>query len=123
MRVLSVLLTFALFAVASTATELKPKAEAAFDRYIHAIETQRENELSQGRFLVIDGFPDSSRQEAYEQLQGGQLYIGQLHAPVSPAGQNQAYLWRLVLEPISRDIHATREPNARAAPCIFQKID
>lgn len=57
------------------ATELKPDTEAAFDRYIRVTETQMDNDTGSGRFLVVDALPDKLRQQAYQELRRGQLYI------------------------------------------------
>ena len=50
-----------------------------FDRYIRATETQRADDLHNGRFLVLDSPPDPARQESYAKLRQGQLSIEQLH--------------------------------------------
>jgi len=59
----------------ANASELRPETVAAFDRYIHATEERMSNDLSHGRFLVIDNLPASSRQQAYSLLKQGQFYI------------------------------------------------
>ena len=71
--VVGVLATFA------QATEVKANTAAAFERYIRATETQRADDLHNGRFLVLDSLPDPARQESYAKLRQGQLYIEQLH--------------------------------------------
>jgi hypothetical protein len=66
-------------ATSAQATEVKANTAAAFDRYIRATETQHADDLHNGRFLVLDGLPDPTRQESYANLRQGQLYIEQLH--------------------------------------------
>jgi len=72
-------LAVGVFATSAQATEVKANTAAAFDRYIRATETQRADDLRNGRFLVLDSLPDPARQESYAKLRQGQLYIEQLH--------------------------------------------
>ena len=68
-----------LLAPAAGAVELKPETAAAFDRYIAATEARMNQDTALGQFLVIDRLPEAQRKEAYDQLQGGQPYIEELH--------------------------------------------
>jgi len=61
------------------ATELKGETAAAFDRYIRATEARMDDDVTEDEFLVVDRLPESRRQEAYAQLQDGQVYIEELH--------------------------------------------
>jgi hypothetical protein len=61
------------------AAELKPATAAAFDRYIRTTEAQHADDLRGNHFLIIDRFPEASRQETYAKLRQGQIYIEQLH--------------------------------------------
>lgn len=61
------------------AVELKPETVAAYDRYIEATEARMDRDLGLNQFLVIDRLPDFQRQEAYDQLKRGQVYIEELH--------------------------------------------
>lgn len=69
----------ALGAMPAGATELKPETSAAFDRYIRATEARMDSDITDDEFLVVDRLPDLRRQEAYAQLQDGQVYIEELH--------------------------------------------
>src|ERR1700730_11454508 len=61
------------------AADLKPETAAAFGRYVAATEAQMENDVGLGQFLIVDRLPDLKRQQAYDQLRGGQVYIEELH--------------------------------------------
>ena len=63
----------------AVAAELKPETAAAFDRYIRATEARVHSNVTDDEFLVVDRLPESRRQEAYAQLQDGQVYIEELH--------------------------------------------
>ena len=76
-----------LFAISTSATELKPETTAAFERYIAATEARMNEEVRLHQFLVMDRLPDVQRKEAYDQLQRGQAYIEELqtqqdHRPI-----------------------------------------
>ena len=57
--------------------ELKPETVAAFNLYIQVFEAQMDADIRAGRFLVVDRLDDTQRQQVYEQLQHGRLYIEQ----------------------------------------------
>jgi hypothetical protein len=61
------------------AAELKPETAASFDRYIRAVEERMDDDVRHNQFLVVDGLPESRRQEAYDELKQGQIYIEELH--------------------------------------------
>lgn len=61
------------------ATELKPETAASFEQYIRAVEARMDDDIGHNQFLVVDRLPESRRQEAYDQLQRGQIYIEELH--------------------------------------------
>jgi hypothetical protein len=66
--------------VAVRGTELKPDTVAAFDHYVHVMETRMEADMGRDQFLVVDRLPDARRTEAYEQLKNGQVYIEAMSA-------------------------------------------
>ena len=68
-----------LFGSTARATDLKPEAVAAFDRYIAATETQMDEAARANRFLIVDRLPDIERQNAYDQLHQGQPFIEEMH--------------------------------------------
>ena len=72
-------LVVGVLATSAQATELKTNTAAAFDRYTRTTETQRADDLHNGRFFVLDSLPEPARRESYAQLRQGQLYIEQLH--------------------------------------------
>lgn len=71
--------TAALCATRAGAAGLKPETSAAFNRYVHATEARMDDDVREDEFLVVDRLPESRRQQAYAQLQDGQVYIGELH--------------------------------------------
>lgn len=66
--------------ICASATELKPETAASFDRYIRAVEARMDEDLRRNQFLIVDRLPDLRRQQAYDQLQQGQIYIEETHA-------------------------------------------
>jgi hypothetical protein len=74
------------------AAELKPETVAAFDRYIRATEARMDEDLREGRFLVVDRLPSEQRKEADASLQQGQVYVQEMdsledgHAIYIPSG-------------------------------------
>ena len=58
----------------TNAVELKSETVAAFDRYINATQQRMASDLRNGRFFLIDDFPEA-RQRAYIRLQQGETYI------------------------------------------------
>lgn len=65
--------------ICARATELKPETAASFDRYLRAVEARMDEDVRRSQFLAVDRLPDSRRQQAYDQLQQGQIYIEELH--------------------------------------------
>jgi hypothetical protein len=61
------------------ASNLKPETAAAFDRYIAATETQMDDDLRAGRFLIVDRLPELERRQAYQQLQRGEPFVEELN--------------------------------------------
>src|SRR3984893_12809520 len=59
--------------------DLKPETAAAFGRYVAATEAQLEHDVVLDQFLIVDRLPDLQRQQAYDHLRGGQVYIEELH--------------------------------------------
>ena len=57
------------------AATLKPETAAAFNQYVAATQTRLDADALAGRFLVVDGLDDVKQQQAYEQLQHGELFI------------------------------------------------
>jgi hypothetical protein len=55
--------------------ELKPETVAAFNLYVQVSEAQMDADIRAGRFLLVDSLPEAQRQQAYAQLQHGDLYI------------------------------------------------
>jgi hypothetical protein len=66
--------------IPARAAEPKPETIAAFDRYIAAIEARMDDDLRTNKFLFVDRLPASERQEAYDQLRDGQVYIQEVRA-------------------------------------------
>jgi hypothetical protein len=66
--------------ISTGAAQLKPETVAAFERYVRVTEARMEQEARDNQFLIVDRLPDSRRQEAYKQLQRGQIYIEELHS-------------------------------------------
>jgi hypothetical protein len=64
----------------SRGTELKQETAASFDRYIRAVEARLDDDINRDQFLAVDRLPDARRQQAYNQLRHGQIYIDELHA-------------------------------------------
>lgn len=61
------------------AAELKPKTEAAFNKYVAATEARINSELRPGGpFLYIDTLPDDARNSAYQQLKNGEILVEKL---------------------------------------------
>jgi hypothetical protein len=58
--------------------DLKLETIAAFDEYARTTEAQRDGEIQDGRFLVIDRLPQARRLRVQEQVHGGALYLEQL---------------------------------------------
>ena len=65
---------------ATLAAQVKPETVAAFDHYAAVTEARMDEDLRLNQFLAIDRLPDSQRNEAYDQLQQGQIYIQELHS-------------------------------------------
>lgn len=61
------------------AREPKPEAIAAFNLYRDKTQARMDADRLAGRFLYIDRFPDSRRQEIDVQLRRGEFYLEQLH--------------------------------------------
>ena len=55
--------TIGLLLPAARAAELKPETVAAFDRYVRATEARMNEDLHDGRFLVVDRLPSEHRRE------------------------------------------------------------
>ncbi len=55
--------------------ELKPETVAVFNLDVQASEAQMDADIRASRFLPVDSLPDAQRQQAYEQLQHGDLCI------------------------------------------------
>jgi len=70
---------FGLRGTSARATEVKPETAAAFDRYTRAAEEQMGDDLRLNHFLIVDRLPDEQRQQAYAQLQRGEIRIEELH--------------------------------------------
>jgi hypothetical protein len=66
-------------AASAYAAELKPETVAAFGRYVAATEAQMGSDPGLDQFLIVDRLADLQRQQAYDQLRGGQVYIEELH--------------------------------------------
>ena len=66
--------------VVTPASDLKPETVASFDRYVRAAEARMDDDVSENEFLIVDRLPDARREQAYSQLQRGQIYVEQLHA-------------------------------------------
>ena len=66
--------------IPARAAELKPETAAFFDRYIRAVEARMDEDIRDNQFLVVDRLPESRREQAYDQLKQGQIYIEELHA-------------------------------------------
>ena len=63
----------------SEATELKPEAVQAFERYVQLTEQHMQTELQPGgAFLWVDGLPEAHRNDAYMRLQRGEVITGRL---------------------------------------------
>jgi hypothetical protein len=69
-----------LFVPPLDSAEPKTETVAAFDRYIRATEERMAEDSCSHRFLVMNRLSDALRQETYNQLRQGQLYVEQLHA-------------------------------------------
>ena len=63
----------------SRAAQVKPETVAAFEHYVVATEARMDDDVRLNQFLTIDRLPDLERQEAYDQLQQGQIHIEELH--------------------------------------------
>jgi hypothetical protein len=70
---------FGLCGTSARATELKPETVAAFERYTRAAEEQMGEDLRLNHFLIVDRLPEEQRQQAYAQLQHGEIRIEELH--------------------------------------------
>jgi hypothetical protein len=58
------------------AAELKPKTEAAFNKYVAATEARINSELRPGGpFLYIDTLPHDARNSVYQQLKNGEILV------------------------------------------------
>lgn len=55
--------------------ELPPETSAAYDRYIAATESRIATEIKDGQFLFVDSWPQSRRNQAYNQLRDGETFI------------------------------------------------
>lgn len=61
------------------AAELKPKTEAAFDKYVSATEARINSELrAGGTFLYVDALPLDAKRSMFEQLKNGEILIEKL---------------------------------------------
>jgi hypothetical protein len=77
-RVLLCCLVAALGELPARAAELKPETVAAFNQYVRVAEAQMEADRENGRFLIVDGLPESLRQQANEHLQQRKIYIAEI---------------------------------------------
>jgi len=59
-------------------SDLQQETVAAFDRYVRATEAQTNQEIQDGRFLVIGRLPDARRLSVQRQVRGGTMYLEQL---------------------------------------------
>lgn len=75
-----ILATLAGMPASATEAQLKPATIASFDRYIRSVEARMDDDIRQNRFLIVDHLSDPRRQQAYEQLQQGHVYIEELRA-------------------------------------------
>lgn len=64
------------------AADLKPETAAAFQRYIRATESRMHDDLRQGQFLAIDRLAIPQREEAYDRLRQGEIYLERLNTLV-----------------------------------------
>jgi hypothetical protein len=71
---------FGLHGTSARATEVKPETVAAFERYTRVAEEQMGDDLRLNHFLIVDRLPEEQRQQAYDQLQRGEIRIEELHA-------------------------------------------
>ena len=60
------------------AADLREETVAAFDRYIQATESQMDEELRNGHFLVMDRWNRQSRDSVSAQLRRGEIYVEHL---------------------------------------------
>jgi hypothetical protein len=68
-------LAASLFGIPTQASDLKPETSAAFDRYVQITESKMGKDLDGNQFLVIDQLPEAKRQQAYQQLRRGEIFI------------------------------------------------
>jgi len=72
--------------VAVGATELRPEAALAFDRYVRSAERRMQGELAPGgMFLWADGLPETERGETYAKLQRGEVISARVET-ADPSG-------------------------------------
>ncbi|HET6143178.1 MAG TPA: hypothetical protein VFE02_06685 [Candidatus Acidoferrales bacterium] len=58
---------------------MKLETSAAFDHYVQITETKMKKDLDSNQFLVVDQLPEPKRNEAYEQLRRGEVFIQETH--------------------------------------------
>jgi hypothetical protein len=75
---LVVIASLIVLAPRAKSADLKSETVAEFDRYIRLTEAHMAESVQAGNFLVVDVLPGDRRQQTYDQLQQGQLYIQQL---------------------------------------------
>lgn len=81
LRLQRVHIAFVVLAVSvfTSAAELKPKTEAAFNQYVSATEARINSELRPGgTFLYVDALSSDARKSALEQLKNGEVLIEKL---------------------------------------------
>ena len=66
-----------LLAPPARAARLAPETADAFDRYIRASEQRMDADLRQGIFFAMDRLPAANREQVYEQLRQGRLYLAE----------------------------------------------
>ena len=88
-KVAAILFMAAFFHIAS-ATDLKPKTNEAFDRYVAATESRFAGELHPGGpFLYIDRLSAEEKRQSYQSLQHGEVWIRNVEsksASIAPGG-------------------------------------
>src|SRR5690242_20844837 len=70
------ILAFCLISAGLSAADLKPKTNAAFDKYVAATEQRFTRELKPGGpFLYIDELSADKKQDSYQRLKDGEILI------------------------------------------------
>ncbi|HWF13503.1 MAG TPA: hypothetical protein VG272_07190, partial [Candidatus Acidoferrales bacterium] len=68
-----------LFGAPAQSSQMKLETSAAFDHYVQITETKMKKDLDSNQFLVVDQLPEPKRNEAYEQLRRGEVFIQETH--------------------------------------------